>query len=472
MSATTAPGPRTMRRDRPPAAEPMSLRFLEALGVAFVVGLLLWESLSEWPELSRLGIELLPWVLVVAVADLAPIPIWGSVQLMMSFPVLLAAAFVFPPYVAGILSFGATIDTREFRHEIPMLRGLFNRSNVALSVMAASWVFHDLDGSVADWPAVVFTASVALIVDVAINATLVMTGTHMLTGMSAGSLVTNVYGGPHPQPFLVAYACFGLLALLLASVYAVAGSWGLVAFAVPLLLARQMFTHWKRVGEHALAIEVKDRALSVVTNRIADERRDERLAVAAGIHDEVLPPLFKVHLMGQVVRHDLAAGRLLDLEADVPDLLRAVETADAALRDLIRDLRQSTIGPGGLLETIRLLAGETEGGSKVRVRLDLSEVGGSPLTHLLVYQLAREAVTNALKHAEASEIAIALAQEEGAIRLRVSDDGKGFNPLAVDGSSHFGLQLSRERVELAGGAMAVDTSPDCGTTIHFRLPTD
>ena len=94
------------------------------------------------------------------------------------------------------------------------------------------------------------------------------------------------------------------------------------------------------------------------------------------------------------------------------------------------------------------------------------------MTHLLVYQLAREAVANALKHAEASEIVIALAQEEGAIRLRVSDDGKGFNPLAVDELSHFGLQLSRERVELAGGAMAVDTSPDCGTTIHFRLPTD
>ena len=472
MSATTALGSRTDRRDRPPLEEPMSLRVLEAAGVAFVVGFLLLESSREWPELAQVWLELLPWVLVVAVADLAPVPIWGSVQLMMSFPVLLATAFVFPPYVAGILSFVATVDAREFRHEIPVFRGLFNRSNVALSVIAASWTFHNLDGDLADWPTVLLAASAALIVDVAINATLLVAGTHLLTGVSTKALVANVYGGPHPQPFLVAYACFGLLALLLASVYGVAGSWGLVAFAIPLLLARQMFTHWKRVGEDALAIEAKDKALSVVSNRIADERRDERLAVAAGIHDEVLPPLFKVHLMGQVVRHDLATGRLLDLEADVPDLLRAVETADAALRDLIRDLRQSTIGPGGLLETLRLLAREAEAGSKVRVRLHLAEVDGSPLTHLLIYQLAREAVINALKHAEASEIEIVLAQEEGAIRLRVSDDGRGFNPLAVDGSGHFGLQLSRERIELAGGAMAVDTSPDCGTTIHFRLPTD
>ena len=71
-------------------------------------------------------------------------------------------------------------------------------------------------------------------------------------------------------------------------------------------------------GEANRAIAQKERALSLVVNRIADERRDERLTLAAGIHDEVLPPLYKVHLMGQVVKNDLASGRLLDLEADVP----------------------------------------------------------------------------------------------------------------------------------------------------------
>jgi signal transduction histidine kinase len=471
MSAAAAPDPHTIRRNRP-GGDPVLLRVLETATALLAVGLLVWGLLENWPEFGHLGIELIPWVLVVAAADSAPIPIWGSVQLMLSFPVLLAAAFVFPPYAAGALSFVATFDVREFRREIPLLRGLLNRSNVALSVATASWVFNDMGGDVADWPSVLPAATVALAVDVAINATLVVLGTHLLTGLGAGVLTRNVYGGQNPQPFLLAYACFGLLALLLATVYEVAGSWGLVAFSVPLLLARQMFMHWKEVGDAAQVIQAKDKALSVVTSRIADERRDERLTVAAGIHDEVLPPLFKVHLMGQVVRHDLAAGRLLDLEADVPDLLRAVEAADEALRDLIRDLRQSTIGPGGLLETLRLLARETEAGSTLRVRLELREVGGSPLTHLLVYQLAREAVINAQKHSGATEVMISLNEEEASIRLRVSDDGHGFDPSSVDRSKHFGLQLSRERVELAGGAMALDTSPEGGTTVLYRLPID
>jgi hypothetical protein len=121
---------------------------------------------------------------------------------MMSFPVLLAAAFVFPPYVAGLLSFVGTIDAREFRHEIPVLRGLFNRSNVTLSVIVASALFHHMEGDVTNWPAVAFAALVALVADVAINATLVILGAHLLTGVDVAALCRKVYGGAHPWPFL------------------------------------------------------------------------------------------------------------------------------------------------------------------------------------------------------------------------------------------------------------------------------
>ena len=61
--------------------------------------------------------------------------------------------------------------------------------------------------------------------------------------------------------------------------------------------------------------------------------------MAAGLHDEVLPPLFKVHLMGQVLRQDLASGRLLALEEDLPALLGATENASDNMRELIRSLR-------------------------------------------------------------------------------------------------------------------------------------
>jgi hypothetical protein len=240
---------------------------------------------------------------------------------------------------------------------------------------------------------------------------------------------------------LVAYACFGLLAVLLASVYAVAGSWGLIAFAVPLLLARQMFTHWRRLVERQLQSKRRTRrcrswptvSLTNARTSVSPSRRGYTtrfcLPLQGSPYGSSGPPR-----PGCRTAPRLGGG--------CADLLCAVEAADSALRDTILDLRRSAIGPGGLLETLHLLAREAEAGSTVRVQLELVEVGGSPLTQLLLYQLAREALANALKHAEARQIVISLSREGGAIRLRISDDGRGFNPLLVDSANHFGLSLA------------------------------
>jgi signal transduction histidine kinase len=329
MSATTADAERLRRRTH---REPPGLRVLEASVSVGVLTVVLWQVSTHWGTFRADLDDLLPWLAVVALADLMPVPIWGPVELMMSFPVLLASALVFPPFVGGALSVVGTLDLREFRREISPLRGLYNRSNVAASVMVASWVFHQFGIGVLDWPVVIGATLIALLADMSVNFTLVLLGTHLLTGLPPMRLFKNVYGESHPEVFLGGYACFGLLAVLMATVYVAAGNSGLIAFAIPLLLARQMFVHWKRLGDASHALDQKDRALSAVANRIVDERREERLALAAEIHDEVLPPLYKIHLMSQVVRNDFAAGRLLDLEADVPNLVQAVEVADSVLR--------------------------------------------------------------------------------------------------------------------------------------------
>jgi len=437
-----------------------------------VVCLVSWSLATNWTAFVEGFPELLPWLLVVVMADLLPVPIWGSVELMMSFPVLLALAFVFPPYAAGVVGLVGTFDLRELRREISLGRGLFNRSNVALSVLAASAVFHELAGDVRAWPGVLVAALAAMIVDLAINATLVILGTRLLTGEPVRLLARHVYGGRQPAAFVLGYTCFGLLAVLLATVYVGGGSWALVAFAIPLLLARQMFVYWKGLGEARVLLGDKQRLITHVSSRIAEERRDERLSVAAGIHDEILPPLYQVHLMGQVLRQDLASGRLLDLEADIPSLLHAVDTANLALRDLIGDLRQSTLGAGGLNGTLLLLARSLETQSAARIVTRLEDVPGTPLTQLLVYQVAREALSNAVRHSGASSIEVHLQDGGDCIRLVVADDGNGFDPLRVEGESHFGLLLMRERVEIAGGDFFVDARPGFGTRVLVRVPVD
>ena len=472
MSASTAATARELPRRSGTPGEPLSLRVLELAGVLPMLGFLAWSFVTSWDELSSYLLSAAAWLLVVAIADLRPIPVWGSVEIAVSFPVLLAAAFVFPPPIACLLGFAGPFDTREFRREITVMRGLFNRANIAASVLAASVVFHALGGDPLEWPGVLWPAFVALFADVVVNATLVTSGTHLLTGVPSLQVWRNISGGQESVYFLLSYLAFGFLAVVLATLHAAAGNWSLLAFSIPLLLVRQMFIHWRRLGEASENLQAKQQALVAVTERIADERRDERLKMAADIHDEVLPPLYQVHLMGQVLRQDLASGRLLALEDDLPSLLTATNAANDAIRSLIREMRESPLGTRGMTQTLALLVSSLRAISEARFDVRVEEVGGSPMTQLLVYQIAREALGNAARHSGAARIGLFLGVRDGAIRLVVQDDGQGFIPQDIIRAGHFGLQLMRERAELAGGTILIDSGPGRGTVVVARIPVD
>lgn len=472
MSASTAATARELpRRSRTPG-EPLSLRLLELAGVLPTIGFLAWAFTTSWDELSSYLLSAAVWLAVVAIADLRPIPIWGTVEIAVSFPVLLAAAFVFPPPVACLLGFAGPFDVREVRREISLMRSLFNRANIAASVLAASYVFHALGGNLLDWPSVLWPALVALSVDVAVNATLVTAGTHLLTGVPSLQVWRNISGGTEGVYFLLSYLAFGFLAIVLATVHSAVGDWSLVAFSIPLLLTRQMFIHWRKLSEASEDLLAKQQALVAVTQRIADERRDERLSMAADIHDEVLPPLYQVHLMGQVLRQDLASGRLLALEDDLPDLLEATDAASEAIRSLIREMRESPLGTRGIAQTLEMLVASLRAITEARFDVQVEAVGGSPMTQLVVYQIAREALGNAARHSAATHISLFLGVREGAIRLVIRDDGNGFSPQEATRKGHLGLHLMRERAELVGGTLLIDSAPGRGTVVVAKVPLD
>jgi signal transduction histidine kinase len=309
-------------------------------------------------------------------------------------------------------------------------------------------------------------ALLAVAVDSVINLGLVTAVMALNDHVTPSASLSRLRLGP-----VMAYAAFGIQSLLLAEVYIAVGPWGLALFAMPVLLAREAFQQGQSLYIAERRLGIQGRALQEATDRIADERRDERLAVASGLHDDVLPPLFKVHLLGQVLRQEMSTGQLLAMEDDLPELLRATDDASNTVRSVIRDLRQSPLGAGGLAHTLQLLVRDFEGGSTVAFETEIEEVRGKPVVELLVYQIAREALRNAMRYSGASRIKLALRQDGGDIRLDVDDNGSGFSPHLVDASRHFGLALMRERVELAGGALQVNSSRGMGTRLSARLPS-
>jgi signal transduction histidine kinase len=414
-------------------------------------------------------LDLTAWIALAAAASLAPVPSGRGAWLAFDLPIVLGAGLAFGPLGAGLVGLIGACDVREVRRELSVSRALFNRTQVSLSGIAGAAVFHGLGGTLGVWPEAALIGLFALTADCLVNYALVAASTSITLHREFRSVLSEMYVGSR-DGFLVAYGCFGFLSVLVAEAYASLGLGGLIAFAIPLLLARQLFLHRYRLAEVDGRLRERLSALKQVQSSIASERRDERMVLAGELHDEVLPPLFKVHLMGQVLRQDLNSGRLLDLDDDIPELIEATELAQTAVRDLVRNLRRSSLGPGGLIPTLQAIAGQLEAAGSPPLALELAEVGGSHDTQLVLYQIAREAMSNAAKYSRADQIRVSLSRVGDSAHLAVVDDGIGFDMGMVDRTSHFGLQFIVERVEALGGRVIIDAHLGSGTRVTATLP--
>jgi signal transduction histidine kinase len=446
--------------------------FLSVFSLGVVAVLASW-AIADWRIVQPLLTQMLLWAALAVLGDFLVVEMSDRITLTMSLPVTLAAAMVLPPVCAGILAFVASADLREFKGEIQLERGVFNRSQVATSVTAAACVFHAFGIPTSYWPLVLFPAALAVGVDCVTNLALVSIAAGLIQGTSPRGVLRRLVTDA-PMQYVFTYCALGLLALLMATVAGTVGMWGAAAFLVPLALARQTMVEAQRSRRASESSNTKERALRTVCQRIVDERLDERFVVAGELHDEILPPLFKVHLLAQVLKQDLSSGRLLSLDEDLPELVEATKIAQDAVRILVGDLRRSSLGPGGMNATIRARAEELETLGSARIRLDLDvDSDVSRLCQLLAYQVAREAMTNAARHSRASVIRVRSRLDGDVLRLLITDDGVGFDPLAAGRRANFGsLQLIEELVEAARGRMDVDSRLGVGTTVSVVLPLD
>jgi signal transduction histidine kinase len=91
---------------------------------------------------------------------------------------------------------------------------------------------------------------------------------------------------------------------------------------------------------------------------------------------------------------------------------------------------------------------------------------------IILYRVAQEALTNVRKHARAGEAEVLLSRRDGGFVVRITDDGVGFTPEETPSvPGHLGLAAMRERIELAGGTIRIDSAPQTGTVVECWLPS-
>ena len=213
---------------------------------------------------------------------------------------------------------------------------------------------------------------------------------------------------------------------------------------------------------------------------VAEDRTRETIAVterergrwARELHDESLQSLAGLRVLLSAARR----SEPQELDALLVEGIEQIDGAIAEMRRLIADLRPSTLDQLGLGAALEALGERTVSGAAIKVQIDLDldfEQGRSESrlrgeVEDTVYRLVQEALNNAVHHGEAQRVTVEVGEEAGSLRVRVSDDGKGFDPeVRTDG---FGLIGMRERAELAGGTLELRSAPGAGTTIVATIP--
>lgn len=215
-------------------------------------------------------------------------------------------------------------------------------------------------------------------------------------------------------------------------------------------------------------------ALNSMLDRLEDERRDsgrralfaqesERARIARELHDEVGQTLTAVAL-----RAEQAATQPAQQSEALSEIAATVLRSLDDVHRIGRELRPEALDDLGLVNALIAMCSRVEGQSAIRVRRDL-DGHLPPLSddvELVIYRVAQEALTNALRHSGSLAVNVSLHHVDGCVVLTVNDNGSGLPEPRLEG----GLRGMRERAMLIGAELEISSRPHRGTEIRLSVP--
>lgn len=229
-------------------------------------------------------------------------------------------------------------------------------------------------------------------------------------------------------------------------------------------------------GRYSALDEHRLPKLDEVTKSLAAElgcvREKERQKIAGDLHDQIGQNLVLAKLKLDILKSSLGSEHA-GLVAGIAEL---ISHTIKDTRSLIHELHPEWLSQVSFKEAVSWLAEQTEAKYGLPCAIDFSSVP-RPLkkgVQELLFQAVRELLINVAKHADATQVRIVCECEKDWLRLRIVDDGEGFDPttnLAPNpNSGGFGLMIVRARLGLIGGNLYIDSHAGTGTSVMITLP--
>ena len=178
-----------------------------------------------------------------------------------------------------------------------------------------------------------------------------------------------------------------------------------------------------------------------------------------------------VHRIAHLARIEIDAAQAEDVRQKLDAMAKTMVAAIGSVRRICSDLRPSLLDNMGLCAAIEWLAQDVQERAGIRCEVSLSGLTKEPDPDkgTALFRIVQEAVTNAIRHADASALRIQQEANSAAIVITISDNGRGITPQELAGRKSFGIVGMQERAKTFGGKVTI-TGGRTGTRVTVRMP--
>jgi signal transduction histidine kinase len=208
--------------------------------------------------------------------------------------------------------------------------------------------------------------------------------------------------------------------------------------------------------------------------RLLDVQEAERRALTTELHDRVGQNLTGLSINLQNLKASLSQEVAQELAAKFDDAQTLVEDTSRQIRDIMAELHLPELEDYGLAAALETYAERAASRGSLELIADLPDLDRPHLpsdVRATLFRAAQEAISNVLKHANATQLKVSLEGQNGRVRLKIEDNGQGFDPDPISQKERqtWGLQIMQERIESIGGTVQIESQPGQGTRVIFDV---
>ena len=220
--------------------------------------------------------------------------------------------------------------------------------------------------------------------------------------------------------------------------------------------------------------QVMQKKLRQLTRQIIMAQEEERKEISRELHDEVVQTLVGINVELAALGKGAAVG-LHALKDKIAHTQRLVENSVNEVHRFARELRPAVLDDLGLIPALHAYSKSLSERKKLQIHMTafggVEAMGGAKRT--VLFRVAQEALTNVARHAHATQVKMSITEITGAIRMEISDNGQSFaveKTMLAKNPKRLGLIGMKERIEMVGGSLAIESVAGKGTTVRAEIP--